>query len=155
MTLNADEIRSLLRRAHQSAMRGYQIALGDEYAHKLDGTDGSAAGLIQLCTRALSSHAEPVAPPSDDDSPPTWVPPAPVAPSLQAESVKLAIPVEAASVPTPEAFVDVTDEVTVDEPADEGEAEETVEVESADVAKDPVPAASSSSKRSSKRRRGK
>lgn len=153
MSLNVAEIRSLLRRAHQSAKRGYQIALGDEYAQKLAGTDGSPKGLIDLCQQALAGHAEPVEAPSVDQGPPTWAPPAPVAPSVSAESVELAVPVEVPEEPAVEevpveveAAVDVTTDATVEEESaeEEGEgepeAEEPVEpvgTEAADVAKAP------------------
>lgn len=82
MTLQLVEIRSLLRRAHLSAIRGYQVALGDQYAQALGGTDGSPAGLVALCQKALGDTADPVAPPSVDDAPVSETPPTLVPPAL-------------------------------------------------------------------------
>lgn len=136
MTLQVTEIRSLLRRATRSLLRGYQIALGDQYAQALGGSDGSPAGLVALCEKALADTAEPVAPsaPVDaepaGDAPPTLRPPAPI--SMQPPPPEEQ-PSSAGEVPALAAADDASSEED-----DDAEAEETVEQEVTEGAKDPA-----------------
>lgn len=127
MTLQLVEIRSLLRRAHLSAIRGYQVALGDQYAQALGGSDGSPAGLVALCQKALADTAEPVAPPASDgapvsETPPTLVPPALASSEPAVSADEPAAPVE---VPATEALAVVEDAPVAPEPESSATPEAT------------------------------
>jgi hypothetical protein len=167
-------VQDLYRRAQRAAMRGYDIANGSQYAQQLGGTDGSPAGLVELCRRALASQqeSEPVpAPPAEETAPaPVEVGASPVdvntivdvaAPEPTSEAApdtlgaveeppapSLAQPVEAVAEPTAEA----TGDGAVDEGEEDGDAEgEAVEGETTDAAKEP--GGDSGKKRRSRRSR--
>ncbi len=58
MSLCQTDLQELYRRAQLAFNSGYTVARGDDYAALLGGSDGSPAGLIELCEKALPTPGE-------------------------------------------------------------------------------------------------